>query len=323
MSSAAYRRSWIGAPSAPVSRVPGRAPTLVVAGALATLMAGALACAGDAGDRSPAGIQVQDRTGRMLELDEPARRVASMVPAATEWLVAMGGADRLVARTDFDRDPALRDVPSVGGGLTPSVEWLIAHQPDLVLAWPDGPSRSTVGRLEALGTPVYVAPAETVDEALAIAADLGRLVGLEAAADSVIATVLAGLDRVRREAGSRTKPAVLFLVGLDPLTAAGPGTFVDELIRAAGGRNLLHDLRLPWPPVSLEEVVRRDPDVVLVATVAQPSLESLRARPGWRDIAAIRSGRVHAVDPYVVNRWGPRLHESAALLSSLIHGPAR
>jgi len=325
LSSTAYHRRRIGAEPAPRRGAPGRVRTLGRTGTLALAAAlgvGALACAGDPGDGMPSVIQVEDRTGRVVRLEEPAHRIVSMVPAATEWLVAMGAADRLVARTDFDRDPALEALPSVGG-LTPSVEWLISRRPDLVLAWADGPSRSTVARLEAVGTPVYVASAETVEEGLAIATDLGRLLGLEPVADSLIAAVRAGLDQVRRDADPRSEPSVLFLIELDPLTAAGPGTFVDELIRAAGGRNLLGDLRLSWPAVSLEEVLRRDPDIVLMGTLSQPSVESLRARPGWRDLAAIRRGRVHPVDPYVVNRWGPGLHESAALLSSLIHGTDR
>jgi iron complex transport system substrate-binding protein len=268
------------------------------------------------------GITVTDGAGRTITLTEPARRVASMVPAATDWLLAMGVADRIVARTEYDGSPLLRDVPAIGGGLSPSVEWLAARQPDLVIAWADGPARSTVARLESMGIPVYVAPAETIDQALTIAVDLGRLLGVEAAADSVVATVHAGLDGVRNRVRDRPPPSTLFLIGLDPLTGAGPGTFVDELIRVAGGRNLLGDLRHTWPPISLEEVVRRDPDVIILGSAADPSLDLLRARPGWRSLSAVQAGRVHSVDPIMVNRWGPRLHEAADLLADHIHGPA-
>jgi iron complex transport system substrate-binding protein len=247
-------------------------------------------------------------------------RVASMVPAATDWIVALGAADRLVVRTDFDRAPSLRDLPSIGGGLDPSVEWLAAHKPDLVIAWPDGPTRSTTTRLEAMGIPVYVAPAETIEDALSIAADLGRLLDLEGPADSAVAAVRAGLARVALSVEDHPPPSVLFLIGLDPLTAAGPDTFVSQLIAAAGGRNVLSEMTLRWPPVSLEEVIRRDPDVVLVGTAVPVDAAALGRRPGWRSLRAVREGRVDAVDPDMVNRWGPHLHESAALLARLIHG---
>lgn len=288
--------------------------TLALAAALA-------ACGADVGETTRHGIEVRDGTGAVVRLDSPATRIASLLPPATEWIVAMGAADRLVARTDYDRDPALRHLPSVGGGLTPSVEWLAARRPDVVVAWPDGPTRSLVSRLGAMGIAVYAAPAETIDEALAIALDLGRLVGRETAADSAVAAVHAGLAHVRRSVLDRPAPSVLFLIGLDPLTAAGPGTFVDQLISAAGGRNVLTDLPVHWPPVSLEEIVRRDPDIILVGTVHGIEVETLRRRPGWRALAAVQAGRVHSVDPDVVNRWGPHLHESAQLLADLIHGP--
>lgn len=278
------------------------------------------ACGGSDPDVAPSAIEVRDAAGRAVRLAAPARRVVSMIPSVTEWVIAIAGTDRLVARTDYDRQPALDTLPSVGGGLTPSIEWLAALEPDLVIAWPDAPSRSVVGRLETAGVPVYTAAAETIAQALAAATDLGRLLGVEAEADRAIAEVRAGLDSIRAAAAGRGTPDVLYLVGLDPLMAAGPGTFVAELLDIAGGRNVLADLHIRWPQIALEDVVARAPDVIIVGAAGGrgPALE-LRDRPGWRDVPAVQLGRVHAVDPDVVNRWGPRLHEAAARLAELIH----
>ena len=298
------------------------------AGARALLVAGLLTTgllASCRPDREPAsgGISVVDGAGRTVTLDAPARRIVSMMPSVTEWVIALGAADRLVARTDYDDHPAIADLPSVGGGLTPSVEWLAERRPDLVVAWPDAPSRSLVARLEALGIPVYSAPSETIAEALDVAADLGLLLALEGAADSAISTVRAGLDSVRAAVVGRPRPGALFLIGLDPVMAAGPGTFLDELLVLAGGRNVLEGTSHRWPQLSMEEVVTRAPDVVLIGTVAQPDpLAALRGRPGWRDVPAVDRARVHAVDPSRVNRPGPSLHRSAALLADLLHPEA-
>lgn len=263
---------------------------------------------------------VTDGAGRAVTLEAAAGRVVSMMPSVTEWIIAMGGADRLVARTDFDSHPSVDTLPSVGGGLTPSVEWLAARRPDLVVAWPDAPSRSLVARLEAMGVPVYAAPSETIEEGLETARDLGTLLGRDDRAAAAVAEVTAGLDSVTAAVAGRDRPDVLFLIGLDPLMAAGPGTFVDQLLERAGGRNVLADLDILWPQLSVEEVVRRAPALVIVGTAGRADpLAALRARPGWRDVPAVRTGRVHAVDPNLVNRPGPRMDEAAATLARLIH----
>lgn len=275
----------------------------------------------DDGRAVDAALSVTDPTGRTVALDRAARRVVSMMPAITEWIIAMGGSDRLVARTDYDDHPDVVDLPSVGGGLTPSIEWLAARRPDLVIAWPDAPSRSIVSRLEQVGIPVYAAPVESIDEALSVADDVGILLDERAAAARAIAGVRAGLDSVRSAVAALERPDVLYLIGLDPLMAAGPGTFVDELITLAGGRNVLHDLRTRWPQLSLEEVVRRAPRVIIIGSVRTDDPAALlRDRPGWREVPAVQRGAVHSVDPDRANRPGPRLHDTAARLANLIHG---
>lgn len=299
----------------------GRVSTAVVT---LTILALATACGPGTPDPGTAGsLSVTDGADRAITLEAPARRVVSMMPAVTEWIIAMGAADRLVARTDYDDHPALADLPSVGGGLTPSVEWLVARRPDLVVAWPDAPSRSLVSRLEAVGIPVYAAPSETIAEGLATARDMGTLLALDSAAETAVADVVAGLDSVAAAVAGNPRPDVLFLIGLDPLMAAGPGTFVDQLLRRAGGRNVLQGLDVLWPQLSLEEVVRRAPDVVIVGSAGEPDpLAALRGRPGWREVPAVRDGRVYRVDPNLVNRPGPRMDEAARTLARLIHGGA-
>ena len=269
-------------------------------------------------------LVVTDGAGRTVTLEAPARRVVSMMPSVTEWVIAMGAVDRLVARTDYDDHPAVAELPSVGGGLTPSVEWLAAREPDLVVAWPDAPSRTLVARLDALGVPVYAAPSETIEQGLSTARDLGTLTARDSAAAAAIAEVEAGLDSTAAAVADRDRPPVLFLIGLDPLMAAGPGTFVDQLLERAGGHNVLSDLGILWPQLSLEEVVRRAPEIIIVAAAGQAEPgTTLGGRPGWRDVPAVADGRVHAVGPNLVNRPGPRMDEAAATLARLIHGPIR
>lgn len=297
-------------------------PATVIA-VLCALSLPAAGCGSNAGDGVDA-ISVTDGTGRLVSLDQPAVRVASLVPSLTDWIVALGAAERLVARTDYDHHPAIAHLPSVGGGLDPSVEWLVAQRPDLVLAWPDTPNRSLVTRLESVGIPVYTAPVQTIEDALGAAEDLGRLLDVDSAAAQAVARVRTGLERVATAVAGRPRPSVLFLIGLAPITAAGPDTFLDQLLVVAGGRNAVADIHVLWPNLSLEEVVRRAPEIVIVASgdLHDPAA-SLGARPGWRDVPAVGAGRVYGVDPDVVHRPGPHIDRAAADLARLIHSDPR
>src|SRR5690606_2513310 len=106
---------------------------------------------------------IVDDVGNRLHFTEPPARIVSLIPAVTELIPTLGATDRLVARTHSDRDPALAKLPSVGPGLTPSIEWLVALDPDLVIAWPDAPGRGVATQLVALEIPVYSARIETLD----------------------------------------------------------------------------------------------------------------------------------------------------------------
>jgi len=280
------------------------------------------ACVDGAGQSCPEGPgAVVDDAGRTVDLPAPARRVISLIPATTELIVALGVTDRLLARTDYDTDPALAALPSVGQGLTPSVEWLVSLAPDLVIAWPDAQSRSVVGRLDALGIPTYGARIERIDDALSTIRRIGILLGLDARADSLARDVEAQLAEVGRAVEGRPRPSVFYVVWFDPPRTAGPGTFVDDLITLAGGTNIFADAPTGWPQVGLEEVVRRQPDVVIVPVGEGngASLERLRTTPGWSALRAVREGRVYEVDAEIFNRPGPRIGEVARRLATLLH----
>lgn len=268
-----------------------------------------------------AAVVVIDDAGRNVVLPEPARRVISLIPAQTEIVALLAGVDVLVARTRWDIDPALADLPSIGNALTPSVEWLAARRPDLVIAWPDAQSRDVVQRLSDVGIPVYASRVESIAEIRSMIERLGVLLGHSVRADSLIGAIDAQLDSVRRMIADRPPRTVLYLLNASPPMAAGPGSYVDELIGVAGGTNVFSDLRHPWPQVSLEEIVRRQPDVIIRPSDSSldDPLAGIAGRPGWRELEAVRHGRVHAVSPYFYNRPGAGVGAAARGLAERIH----
>jgi iron complex transport system substrate-binding protein len=253
--------------------------------------------------------------------DGPAQRVISLIPSVTETIVALGAADRLVARSDFDIDPALAHLPSVGQGLTPSLEQLTMLAPDLVVAWPDNASRSVIARLEDLGAAVYTPEIETLSDIERTTRELGELLGLETTAASLIRSVNAELEAIRQAVAGHERPSVFYVVWYEPATTTGSGTYIHELIEIAGGRNLFWDMPGLWPTVSMEEVVERGPDIVLLSHTAEipVEIERLRELPGWRDLQAVREGRALLIDANLFNRPGPRVTDAARQLVQLLH----
>jgi iron complex transport system substrate-binding protein len=266
-------------------------------------------------------LWVVDDVGRTVSLEWPAKRVISLIPAQTEIVKLLAGPAVLVARTQWDHDEELSHLPSIGNALTPSVEWLAAQRPDLIVAWPDAQSRDVVQRLTDVGIPVYASRVESIADIRSMVQRLGVLLGAEDRAAALERDLDAQLDSVRAFVAGRPKPRVLYLLNVDPPTIAGPGTFVDELISVAGGENAFSDLRQLWPQISLEEIVRRQPDVIIRASeraVADP-LAGLAGRAGWRELAAVRSGRVHGVDPDLFNRAGVTVGHAARLMAEHLH----
>jgi iron complex transport system substrate-binding protein len=291
-----------------------------------TLCTAAFAAACGTGENTDAvrtadAISVIDDAGRTVTLERPARRVISMIPAQTEIVGILAGVDAIVARTQWDEDPRLAHLPSIGNALTPSVEWLAAQQPDLVIAWPDAQSRDVVQRLSDIGIPVYASRVESVAEIRSMIERLGILVGHAGRADSLVRALDDSLAAVRNDVAHLPVQRVMYLLSSDPPMIAGPGTFVDDLISIAGGENVFADVRQLWPQISLEEIVRRQPDVIIRPSdqsLADP-LAGLAGRAGWRELDAVRDSLVHAVDPDLYNRAGVTVGRAARGLAARIH----
>jgi iron complex transport system substrate-binding protein len=265
-------------------------------------------------------VRVTDDAGRTVTLNAPARRVICFMPAVTDMLLAIGAADRLIARTDFDTDPRIARLPSTGNALTPSLEWIASLEPELVITWPDQPSRPLVSRLSALGIPVYGARTESIDDVLRTARHLGTLLGLEENAEAVALEIERALNDVRAAVHGLPPVPVAYVLSIEPPMIAGPGTFIDELLVAAGGSNAFRDAGALWAQVNIEEFVQRQPyALVLAQEEGRTELQRLRTLPGWRDLAAVRADRVLVVDPNLFNRPGPSIPKAARMLARFLH----
>ncbi len=253
-------------------------------------------------------VIITDDAQRQHEFLSPPVRIVSLVPSATETLLAFGLSDLLVGRTEYDRTPELTDRPSVGGGLRPNLEILVSLEPDLVIRFAGESDLATAERLTDLGVPHFAIQPDGIDDVQSIIRRLGAITGAEAAADSLLAEIRSALEDVRRRVDGLPRRRVAYLLGGAPPWVAGPGTYIHELMVLGGGTNVFDDLGQLYAPVSLEELISRKPDLLLVSESGSPPPE----------LSSIPSVRL----PGSVEVPGPGLGHAAREVARLIHPEA-
>lgn len=258
-----------------------------------------------------------DDFGDSVRVGPPPARIVSLSPATTEILFTLGAGSRLVGRTKYDLWPdSAKLIPSVGDGLRPNVEAVLAVHPDLVVIYASQDNRPAATRLRAAGVNTLALRGDHISEFRRVVQLLGATIGDSARAKTLADSVYHTLDSVRAATQRLPKPTVFWHVWDAPVITIGGGSFMNDLVDIAGGRNVYADIKAPSGTVSLEDVSRRDPDVILAGPDGKHQIES---DPRWRIVRAVREGRIFVVDTGVVARPSVRLGEAAVLIANLLH----
>lgn len=262
-------------------------------------------------------IERDDFGGAMPRFGNPPRRIVSMNPATTDLLFAVHAGPRVVGRSKWDLYPdSARLVPSLGDALRPSVESVLGARPDLVIVYASADNRLAYDRLRDAGIGVVALRIDRIEHFDRAARLLGRLTGNPEAGARVADSVQRTIARVRDATRGLPRPRVFWRIWDAPLITIGRGSFLSQLVDIAGARNVYEDIPAPSQQVTFEDVVRRDPEYVLVG----PEGSEVVARdPAWRAIRAVREGRVRVVDTILVGRPSVRLGEAAVHLARLLH----
>lgn len=270
-------------------------------------------------------ITLTDGLGRTVTLNQPAQRIVSMAPSNTEILFAIGAGSQEIGRDDFSDYPdAAKSLPEVGGTEKYNNEQIVALRPDLVLA-AEINTPEQVKALESLGLTVYYLknPA-TLEEMYGNLETVAELTGREAEAATLIGSLKARVAAVDQKVATVTaRPSVFYEIdATDPAKpyTAGPGTFIDLLIRRAGGTNIAGTLKDQYPQLSLEQVVALNPSfIVLGDSLYGVTPDVVKARPGWGSLSAVKNSDIFPVDDNLFSRPGPRLVDGLELLAKLLH----
>lgn len=266
-----------------------------------------------------------DDMGRPVSIEKAPERIVSHVPSITEILFALGLGDKVVGVSDFcDYPEEAKTKPSVGNYFNPSIERIVALNPDLVLT--DGHSEG-VKQLDSLGIAFLVIDPKDFDGIFRGIELIGQVTGAETRAKKLVDQMKADVARITNRVKGAQKVKAFYVIDATGLNinkpwTAGPGSFIDSLINMAGGENVAGKAVVPWPQFSIEQLVHADPEVIILPAkhgTAFTAPEVLQGHPAWRQITAVKQGRIRTIDSDLVDRNGPRIVQGLEEIAKILH----
>jgi ABC-type Fe3+-hydroxamate transport system substrate-binding protein len=266
-----------------------------------------------------------DASGVAVELPRPPRRIVSLIPSTTEILCALGLGDALVGVTVYCVEPhdVVRGKTRIGGEKDPDLARIRALEPDLVVANVEENRREDIDQLRAWSIPVWVTYPRTVVEGIRLIGELGEVTGAGTRAREMLRDLEPLYSSVQRATANRPPVAVFYPIWRGPYMTINGDTYIHDMLRVCGGRNIFADRPERYPTVTLDEVAARRPEVILLPD------EPFRFRrahladfEAYTEVPAVRDGRLHLVDGKPFSWHGPRIAEALRTLPGLIAGDA-
>lgn len=264
-------------------------------------------------------IRVTDDRGVNIHLSEPARRVITLSPHATELVFAAGGGGFLAATVDASDFPkAARSLPRIGAGLQPEPERLLRLRPDLVIGW----QASQFSTLNSLRTPLFLSAPKTLDDIPDTIEKLGALFDTQDIARARATGLRTLLEPLKSASSDGSRVRVFLQVGETPEYTLNRTHLLSQVVQACGGINVFGSAMAIAPKISTESVLAQRPELILLGSVGapeQPTLDPV-AQQFWArmNLPAALAGHVYVMDSDVLYRPGPRLIEAAQAICSMI-----
>lgn len=271
-------------------------------------------------------LTVTDDLGRKVTVNKIPQRIISLAPSITEILFALGLDDRIVGVTDYcDYPEGAKSKPRVASYTTPNMEKLVSLQPDIVLA-ESIHEKTVLPALEKLGFTVFVTSATSIDTVLKDISLVGQINSKSKTANQLVNKLTSRIKAVSTKTESlaaEKRPRVLYVIWHQPIWTMGSETFIDDLFRTAGGINIFSKDFSKSRVVSLESVIAKNPQVIIVtgmATSGDLIYTSIKAEERLKSVDAMINNRIYKVsDSNLIERPGPRIVDGLDELSKLIH----
>jgi iron complex transport system substrate-binding protein len=290
------------------------------------LTLGSAACGGGSDEPSaespPEGVyplKLRQADGEDFTLSQRPGRIISLSAHATEIFCAVGAGSQIVAVEEYANCPSGSTSKPELDGFNPNLEAIAAHRPDLVFVSTN--SGEVVQGLRRLNIPVlYLELPSTIQGVLEQVGTLGSVAGRPEETAKLVQSIEQRLETVRAKVETVTQGPRVYHELDTTYFSAGPGSFIGDLYIYLKGQNIAAGAASAYPQLSAEIIIQRDPQVIVLADeAAGVTAESVKSRPGWGVIEAVRSNRVCVVDPDIVSRPGPRIADALDVLAKCMY----
>ncbi len=264
----------------------------------------------------------KDAVEREVIIEHTPSRIVPLAPSLTEILYYLGLGDKVVGVTNYSYyPPEALEKPKIGSYIDVNIEKILTLGPDLVIGTKDGNKPGIVDLLEQAKIPTYIVDPRNVEEVINTIRIIGRLCAIEEKADGLADGLEARLDRIKKSVEKQEKPLVFLQINLHPIMTVNKNTFHQDIITIAGGINMTADSRINYPRVSIEEIIRKKPEIMIISSMDRGG-EFEKARQEWlkwTSIPAARDKKVYLIDSDLIDRPSPRIIDGIEEMAKLIH----
>jgi vitamin B12 transport system substrate-binding protein len=238
---------------------------------------------------------------------KPAQRIIALSPHAVELLYAIGAGDRIVGTVEYaDYPEAAKQIPRIGNYTGIQLEQALALKPDLIVAWRSGNKDSDLKKMESLGLNLFYTHPHSISDISKDLIALGELTGLQDNAQQVIAQLEKKYQNIIHRNKEKRPVKVFYQMWHDPIRTVGPKSWVESLIADCNGENIFNDANSDYPLVSLESVLIKNPEVIIIPHHSGNIGAKKSIWDNWPSIDAVKHQRLFVINGDILHRFTPR-----------------
>ncbi|QUM88095.1 cobalamin-binding protein [Moritella sp. 36] len=239
------------------------------------------------------------------EQEKYPQRIVSLSPHTTELVFAAGAGDRLIGVSAYSDYPEeAKALPIVASSQQINIETILALEPDMIIYWQQGNSAADINRLKKFGIPVYASKTGGLADVATQIQNLGEVFGTQAIANPVSNRYLKALDQLREDYKNNPKQDLFYQVWATPLMTVASDPWLQEQFALCGFNNVFSDSPVPYPVINIEQVLVKQPAVIIAGTVNDSELQQWQT---WKSIPAVKDGNIFRINPDVSHRFSPRV----------------